>query len=427
MSSQDSPRGLPGTNGTLTLPSSPSSKPPPSQSEKEGLLETAVLSVYDLPYSDPPTCITLTACGVTARSGPPVARHKDRNSFRFNSGKTTSVVNLVASLRELYKSTLTVTVDYDKQAQLQTEYDLAQLRVHESKWLILTLTTSDSSEALTSTEGTTEADSDDEAPPTIRLRLCLSGPYRPEIASVLGLCNAWFGLVDSTEANAREAWKRLPGIPASFNKFLIASAVPIVATLVVASPVLAAIVMVGLPFLLPLVLTLLSLAGGLVLTGGVIYSSTKHGRSHVGGTLAPIWDSFVHSHAGQTFIYDTGPRPTPVSVCKQILPQEMWAKLVVSLMIDFIGSSSYLLPVVGEGFDLAWAPIQTVLIMAMYDPVTPNLKYVSFAEEILPFTDIVPSATMGWAMEFAVPQLFGIEATAPPISSVNLAEIPAAL
>ena len=105
----------------------------------------------------------------------------------------------------------------------------------------------------------------------------------------------------------------------------------------------------------------------------------------------------------------------------------MWAKLVVSLMIDFIGSSSYLLPVVGEGFDLAWAPIQTVLIMAMYDPVTPNLKYVSFAEEILPFTDIVPSATMGWAMEFAVPQLFGIEATASPISSVNLAEIPVAL
>ena len=66
----------------------------------------------------------------------------------------------------------------------------------------------------------------------------------------------------------------------------------------------------------------------------------------------------------------------------------------------FIGSSSYLLPVVGEGFDLAWAPAQTVLIMAMYDSTSPNLKYVSFLEEVLPFTDIVPSATIGWACEF---------------------------
>jgi hypothetical protein len=65
-----------------------------------------------------------------------------------------------------------------------------------------------------------------------------------------------------------------------------------------------------------------------------------------------------------------------------------------------IGSASYLIPVVGEGLDLAWAPTQTILIMAMYDITTPNLKYASFVEEVLPFTDIVPSATIGWACEF---------------------------
>ena len=82
----------------------------------------------------------------------------------------------------------------------------------------------------------------------------------------------------------------------------------------------------------------------------------------------------------------------------------MWSKLVISLLIDLIGSSSYLLPVVGEGLDIAWAPIQTILIMAMYDPTTPNLKYVSFVEEILPFTDIVPTATIGWMFQFIVPK-----------------------
>ena len=95
-----------------------------------------------------------------------------------------------------------------------------------------------------------------------------------------------------------------------------------------------------------------------------------------------------------------------MSVSKQILPKEMWSKLVVSLLIDLIGSSSYLLPVVGEGLDVAWAPMQTILIMAMYDPTTPNLKYVSFVEEALPFTDIVPTATIGWACEF-IPQFLG--------------------
>jgi hypothetical protein len=78
----------------------------------------------------------------------------------------------------------------------------------------------------------------------------------------------------------------------------------------------------------------------------------------------------------------------------------MMAKLIVCLAIDFIGSSSYLLPGVGEVFDVAWAPTQTIMIAAMFDHVSPNLKYVSFVEEILPFTDFIPSATYGWVREF---------------------------
>ena len=37
--------------------------------------------------------------------------------------------------------------------------------------------------------------------------------------------------------------------------------------------------------------------------------------------------------------------------------------------------------------------------MALYNQTTPNLKYVSLAEELLPFTDVLPSATIGWATE----------------------------
>jgi hypothetical protein len=49
----------------------------------------------------------------------------------------------------------------------------------------------------------------------------------------------------------------------------------------------------------------------------------------------------------------------------------------------------------------------------MYDSTSPNLKYVSFIEEILPFTDIVPSATIGWACEF-VPQMLSQQAENNP-------------
>jgi hypothetical protein len=40
-----------------------------------------------------------------------------------------------------------------------------------------------------------------------------------------------------------------------------------------------------------------------------------------------------------------------------------------------------------------------MLIMALYNQTTPNLKYVSLAEELLPFTDVLPSCTIGWATE----------------------------
>jgi hypothetical protein len=103
---------------------------------------------------------------------------------------------------------------------------------------------------------------------------------------------------------------------------------------------------------------------------------------------------------GQRIIYDVGPRPSPQALAHAVLPEGMIGKLIVSLIVDFIGSASYLLPVVGEGFDVAWAPISMVLVGAMYDETSPNLKYFALMEELLPFTDFVPSATLGWMKEF---------------------------
>jgi hypothetical protein len=382
-------------------------------------LEVTILSAYDLPYSEAPSCISLQIGELVQKTGPPLARHKDRNSFRFSSNTDSaaseSTVQLKAPLQKLFKSTLTVRVIYNNNNNdsqvLTSDYDLNQLRIHERKWVIMTLTDPNQSTSRTTTTTTTSTSlPEDVLAPTIRVKLHLSGPYRPEIAGLIALSKAWFGIVDGCQDNMVQVWQQVPKLP--FDKmYLAVPAVPIIATLVVASPVVGGILIVGLPFLLPVIVIILAILVSALLGGGSLYASSKDGRAFVGGLLQPIAESILHSRSGQTLMYETGPRPTPVSVAKLVLPTGIWSKLMTSLLIDLIGSSSYLLPVVGEAMDLFWAPAQTILIMAMYDPTSPNLKYVSFFEEALPFTDIVPSATIGWTLQYLIPKLLGKDGT----------------
>lgn len=126
-------------------------------------------------------------------------------------------------------------------------------------------------------------------------------------------------------------------------------------------------------------------------------------------------------------MYETGPRPSPVRVAKTFCPSNMWNKLIFSIILDAIGSSSYVVPVrhtttkappspqvtrlkppsacsccmsvmqgLGEFTDVAWAPTQAVLMAAMYSESSPYAAYVGMLEEILPFTDIIPSVTLAW-------------------------------
>ena len=108
-------------------------------------------------------------------------------------------------------------------------------------------------------------------------------------------------------------------------------------------------------------------------------------------------------------MYITGPRPSPVTLAEWTIPNDMFGKLVASLVIDFIGSCSYLIPGAGEAFDIFWAPLQTICITAMYDKANPYIKYVSFAEEMLPFTDALPTACLGWTREFGPAIIMGAQ------------------
>jgi len=361
----------------------------------DGRLSVSVLSIYDLPESQQPLSVSMSILDQISNTDAPLARHKDRNSFKFKS----SPLFVTDSLANLYKAKATLTVQYRAESNnMVASLQLDTLKIHETAWLILNLQQNSPQSSPNSPHDTLDV------PPTIRLKLRLEGPYRPEVAALISLANTWFSLIDRVESSTHQIVGSLPKLPAL--NFMLVPTVPIATILVVSSPIIIGIFIVTLPLFLPLVILLATSLIALFSAGLGVYASTKLGRDQVATFISPLYNTVASTPSGQRLLYQTGPRPTPVSLARIILPKSLLPKLFLSLFIDLVGSSSYLLPIVGEGFDLAWAPLQTVLIIAMYDQLSPNLKYVSFVEEILPFTDFIPSATIGWLTEFG-PSLIG--------------------
>ena len=155
----------------------------------------------------------------------------------------------------------------------------------------------------------------------------------------------------------------------------------------------------GLPILFPLFLLGLVAALTVVIASIILALSSRTGRARLEAVMDPIVRKLTHTSTGQQLLYETGPRPSPLKVAKTFAPKGKWERLAVSLVLDVIGSSSYLVPVLGEFTDLAWAPVFAVCVAAMYSESSPYMHYVGLVEELLPFTDIIPTATLAWLRE----------------------------
>ena len=79
-----------------------------------------------------------------------------------------------------------------------------------------------------------------------------------------------------------------------------------------------------------------------------------------------------------------------------------WLKLGLALGIDFAGDATLLLPGVGETADLAWAPLAYFALRAM--GFGERLARCGALEEALPFTDVIPTATLAWLLETLYPE-----------------------
>ncbi len=85
-------------------------------------------------------------------------------------------------------------------------------------------------------------------------------------------------------------------------------------------------------------------------------------------------------------------------------PQKVkYLKLAISLVIDALGMASYLFPGQGELADLVWGPISGAACFLMYRGRLGLIGGAfAAAEEMLPFTDIIPSLTLVWLCRYVL-------------------------
>lgn len=74
--------------------------------------------------------------------------------------------------------------------------------------------------------------------------------------------------------------------------------------------------------------------------------------------------------------------------------------LLICILLDLIGITTYFVPGLTEWGDIIWAPLSAYLFLKLFGGVGGILGGgFSFLEEILPFTDIIPTFTIAWLIQ----------------------------
>jgi hypothetical protein len=71
--------------------------------------------------------------------------------------------------------------------------------------------------------------------------------------------------------------------------------------------------------------------------------------------------------------------------------------IAICIIMDVIGMATYLFPAMAEFGDVIWAPISGYVFYKLFGGRFGLIGGVlNFLEEIIPFTDIIPSFTIAW-------------------------------
>lgn len=71
--------------------------------------------------------------------------------------------------------------------------------------------------------------------------------------------------------------------------------------------------------------------------------------------------------------------------------------IAICILMDLVGMATYFFPGLGEFADIVWAPISGYIFYKLFGGRFGIIGgTLDFLEEIIPFTDIIPSFTIAW-------------------------------
>ena len=83
-----------------------------------------------------------------------------------------------------------------------------------------------------------------------------------------------------------------------------------------------------------------------------------------------------------------------------VKPEKKSTTLLFCILMDLVGYATYSIPFLGEFGDFLWAPISAVIFYKTFGGWKGAFGGVlNFVEELLPFTEFVPSFTIMWFLK----------------------------
>ena len=81
-------------------------------------------------------------------------------------------------------------------------------------------------------------------------------------------------------------------------------------------------------------------------------------------------------------------------VTRSLLTPATVSTLLVSILLDLLGDSSYALPFLGDASDVLFAPISGIILYKLYGSNV--VTALNVVEELLPGADFIPTGTLAW-------------------------------
>ena len=96
------------------------------------------------------------------------------------------------------------------------------------------------------------------------------------------------------------------------------------------------------------------------------------------------------------------------------LSERDFGLLAICVLIDLFGGSSIFF---SEASDIVWAPVSVLFVGSLFD--SPLLGILNGVKELLPLTDVLPVATLGWLLAYVYPESdaarkLGVRRVEPP-------------